>query len=168
MFVQTSLCAAAAGTCRMSAMAGMGSADRGSCGQPCRESYFLGGRWDTTPLSWKDRSLIARIPALKEAGVDCLCIGDRDRRVEYVAVYTAQCRTALEDDQAPADADRETVERVFAPNGVAKNSVFERAEPHRARFPTPSVIWSCRRRRCGTPCTAPPARPSAATRWTRR
>ncbi len=131
VFVQTSLCAAAAGTCRMSAMAGMGSADRGSCGWPCRESYFLGGRWDTTPLSWKDRSLIARIPALKEAGVDCLCIGDRDRRVEYVAVYTAQCRAALEDDQAPADADRETVERVFAPNGVAKNSVFERAEPHK-------------------------------------
>lgn len=131
VFVQTSLCAAAAGTCRMSSMAGLGSADRGSCGYPCRKSYFLGGRWDTTPLSWKDRSLIARIPALKEAGVDCLCIGDRDRRVEYVAVYTAQCRAALEDDQPPADADRETVERVFAPNGVAKNNVFERSEPHK-------------------------------------
>ncbi len=131
VFVQTSLCAAAAGTCRMSAMSNLGSADRGSCGFPCRESYFLGGRWDTTPLSWKDRSLIGRIPALKEAGVDCLCIGDRDRRVEYVAVYTAQCRAALEDDQSPAVHDRDTVERVFAPNGVAKDSIFERAEPHK-------------------------------------
>ncbi len=130
VFVQTSLCPAAAGTCRMSAMSGRGSADRGACGAPCRESYSLGGRWDTTPLSWKDRSLIADIPALKEAGVDCVCIGDRDRRVEYVAAYTAEVRAALEDDQKPAPTDRETMERVFAPYGVAGTRVFERAEPH--------------------------------------
>jgi len=130
VFVQTSLCAAAAGTCRMSAMSGRGSADRGWCALPCRENFTLGGRWDTTPLSWKDRSLIGDIPALKEAGVDCICIGDREKRVEYVAVYTAECRSALEDDQKPAEADRETAERVFSPYGVAKEKVFERAEPH--------------------------------------
>ena len=131
VFVQTSLCAAAAGTCRMSAMSGHGSADRGWCAMPCRESFSLGGRWDTTPLSWKDRSLIGDIPALKEAGVDCICIGDREKRVEYVAVYTAECRSALEDNQKPAEADRETMERVFSEYGVAKKGVFERAEPHR-------------------------------------
>jgi putative protease len=48
-----------------------------------------------------------------------------------VAAYTAECRAALEDDQKPAPADRETMERVFAPNGVAKTAVYERAEPHR-------------------------------------
>ena len=131
VFVQTTLCAAAAGTCRMSAMSGRGSADRGYCALPCREAFSLGGRWDTTPLSWKDRSLIGDIPALKEAGVDCVCIGDREKRVEYVAVYTAECRHALEDDQQPAPPDRETMERVFSEYGVARDKVFERAEPHR-------------------------------------
>ena len=107
VFVQTTLCAAAAGTCRMSAMSGRGSADRGYCALPCREAFSLGGRWDTTPLSWKDRTLIGDIPALKEAGVDCVCIGDREKRVEYVAAYTAECRHAIEDDQKPANPDRE-------------------------------------------------------------
>ena len=130
VYVQSSLCAAAAGTCRMSALSGRGSADRGMCSGMCRETYTLGGRWDTTPLSWKDRSLIADIPALKEAGVDCVCIGDRGRRVEYVAAYTAEVRSALEDDQKIAEADRDTMERVFAPYGVARSRVFERAEPH--------------------------------------
>ena len=131
VFVQTSLCAAAAGTCRMSAMSGLGSADRGSCGAPCRESFSLGGRWDTTPLSWKDRSLLADIPALKEAGVTCVCLGDRGRRVEYVAAYTAEARAALEDDQKPAPADRADMERAFAPYGVAGKNIYERGEPHR-------------------------------------
>ena len=130
VFVQSSLCPAAAGTCRMSAMSGHGSADRGMCDEPCRETYTLGGRWDTTPLSWKDRSLLGDIPALKDAGVDCVVIGNRERRVEYVAAYTAEARNALEDDQKPAAADRDTLERVFAPYGVAKKRIFERAEPH--------------------------------------
>ena len=130
VFVQTSLCPAAAGTCRMSSMAGHGSADRGQCAELCRETYTLGGRWDTTPLSWKDRTLLTDIPALKEAGVSCVVIGNRERRVEYVAAYTAEARNALEDDQKPANADRESMERVFAPYGVARKRVFERAEPH--------------------------------------
>ena len=130
VFVQTSLCAAAAGTCRMSAMTSADSADRGQCSNLCRETYTLGGRWDTTPLSWKDRTLLADVPALKEAGVDCLCIGDRGRRVEYVAAYTAELRQAMEDDQKPAETDRDNMERVFAPYGVARKHVFERAEPH--------------------------------------
>ena len=41
--------------------------------------YTLGGRWDTTPLSWKDRTLLADIPALKDAGVDCVVLGNRER-----------------------------------------------------------------------------------------
>lgn len=130
VFVQTSLCAAAAGTCRMSAVEGRGSADRGMCGQLCRETFSLGGRWDTTPLSWKDRSLIGAIPDLAAAGVKCVCIGDRDRRPEYVAAYTAECRSALEDGQEPSPVDRETLARVFSPWGVAENAVYERAEPH--------------------------------------
>ena len=130
VFVQSSLCPAAAGTCRMSSMAGHGSADRGQCAELCRETYTLGGRWDTTPLSWKDRTLLGDIPALKDAGVTCVVLGNRERRVEYVAAYTAEARNALEDDQKPAEADRDSMERVFAPYGVAKKRVFERAEPH--------------------------------------
>ena len=130
VFVQSSLCPAAAGTCRMSSMSGRGSADRGECAELCRETYTLGGRWDTAPLSWKDRTLLTSLPALKDAGVSCVVIGNRERRVEYVAAYTAELRDALEDDQKPANADRDTMERVFCPYGVAKNRIFERAEFH--------------------------------------
>ena len=129
VFVQTSMCAAAAGQCRLSAAMNRGSADRGRCSAPCRESYTLGGRWDTTPLSWKDRTLIPDVKALEEAGVACACIGDRDRRVEYVAAYTSVLREAIQEEQQPAASERRTLEEVFCPHGVAAKDVFEPVEP---------------------------------------
>ena len=129
VFVQTSLCPSAAGQCRMSALSGRGSADRGQCDCPCRESYTLGGRWDTTPLSWKDRCMIPQIEQLAEAGVDCVCIGDRERRAEYTAAYTAVCREAIRENQQPAAPDREAMEKVFIPRGVTSGTVYEPAVP---------------------------------------
>lgn len=129
VFIQTSLCAAAAGTCRMSALSGRGSADRGQCDCPCRESYTLGGRWDTTPLSWKDRTLIPCVRELEEAGVGCVCIGDREKRVEYTAAYTGVCREAVQENQQPAAPDRENLEQIFSANGVAAKDIFEPAQP---------------------------------------
>ena len=43
VYAQTSLCAAAAGTCRMSTFMGSGSADRGLCTEPCRGTFTFGG-----------------------------------------------------------------------------------------------------------------------------
>ena len=130
VYAQTSLCAAACGTCRMSAMAGQGSEDRGLCSRLCRENYTFGGRWDTTPLSWKDRSLLPDVPALEEAGVTCLCLGDRDRRPEYAAAYTRVFAAAIREKAQPAPMDLAAMEEAFAPYGVQKKEIYEPAEPH--------------------------------------
>ena len=128
VFVQSSLCASVAGQCRMSVFAGQESAERGLCSAPCRESYSLGGRWDTTPLSFRDRCLLAEIPALKEAGVACICLGGRERRPEYVAAYTKVLRRAADNGEQPALPDREEMERAFCRYGVAKKDIFECAD----------------------------------------
>ncbi len=129
VYVQTSLCAAAAGTCRMSMVAGQQSEDRGLCSELCRESYTFGGRWDTTPLSFKDRSLLSKVKELSEAGVCAAALGDRDRRPEYVAAYTAAYRAAIREETQPAPQDLEQMENVFAPRGVAKEQLYEIAQP---------------------------------------
>ena len=129
VYAQTTLCAAVCGTCRMSSSAGQGSADRGLCARPCRENYTFGGRWDTTPLSWKDRSLMPDVEALEEAGVTCLCLGDRDRRPEYSAAYARAFSLAVRDKTQPAGPDLARMEEAFAPWGVAKKEIYEPGEP---------------------------------------
>lgn len=125
VYAQTSLCAAACGTCRMSMSAGQQSEDRGLCSEICRESYTFGGRWDTTPLSFKDRSLLSKVKELSEAGVTGAALGDRDRRPEYVAAYTAAFRGAIREDQQPAPIQLERMESAFCPRGVAKEQLYE-------------------------------------------
>ena len=128
VWVQTPLCAAACGTCRMSALAGRESAERGLCSELCRERYTLGGRWDTTPLSWKDRCMLGDVRALIDAGVACLAIGSRERRSEYVAAFTNVWATAIRESQLPAEPELDRLERAFAPWGVAKKALYETAE----------------------------------------
>lgn len=147
VYVQRSRCAAAAGHCRMSALMGRGSADRGMCALPCRESYSLGGRWDDHPLSWKDRSLIGSIPQLAEAGVACVCIGDREKRPEYVAAYTAACRDAVADGELPAALDVDTLTKVFSLYGVAEGDAFESAEAPPEQDPKAVEHWCAELRR---------------------
>ena len=130
VYVQTSLCAAAAGTCRMSVMAGRGSEDRGLCSEPCREGFTFGGRMDTTPLSFRDRSLLSRVRELEEWGVTGVCLGDRDRTPEYVAAYTAVLRKAIREDLQPAALDLELMDSMLVPFGTARQQVYEPAEPH--------------------------------------
>ena len=126
--VQTPLCAAACGTCRMSAFAGRESAERGLCSELCREQYTLGGRWDTTPLSWKDRCMLPACRDLIDAGVACLAIGSRERRSEYVSAFTDVWATAIRESQLPAEPELERLERVFLPWGAAKKDLYETAE----------------------------------------
>lgn len=133
VWVQTPLCAAACGTCRMSALAGRESAERGLCSELCRESYTLGGRWDTTPLSWKERCLLPECRALIDAGVASFAIGSRERRSEYVAAFTNVWATAIRENQLPAEPELARLERVFLPYGAAKTAAYETAEPPEKR-----------------------------------
>ena len=146
VWVQTPLCAAACGTCRMSAMAGRESAERGLCSELCREKYTLGGRWDTTPLSWKDRCMLPDCRALIDAGVACLALGSRERRSEYTAAYTSIWSTAVKENQLPAESVLEQLERTFTPWGVAKNNLYEiAAEPERNSYESEAFCADIRR-----------------------
>ena len=146
VWVQTPLCAAACGTCRMSAFAGRESAERGLCSELCREQYTLGGRWDTTPLSWKDRCMLPACRDLIDAGVACLAIGSRERRSEYVSAFTDVWATAIRESQLPAEPELERLERVFLPWGAAKKDLYETAEaPEKIPGETEAVCAEQRR-----------------------
>ena len=120
VMVQGRLCAAVRGLCTLSVQNGRGSADRGECARNCREHFSLGGRWDSTPLSYKDRCLLRSLDALEEAGVDCVYIGDRDRRPEYTAAFTALYARAVHEKKLPARADLDTLERYFSEYGFSR------------------------------------------------
>lgn len=147
VWVQTPLCAAACGTCRMSAFAGRESAERGLCSELCRERYTLGGRLDSTPLSWKERCMLGEYRELIDAGVACLAIGSRERRSEYVGAYTNAWATAVRDNQLPAEPELERLNRVFLPWGAARKALYETAEaPEKVAGETESVCAEQRRR----------------------
>ena len=116
---QGALCAAERGQCSLSRLNGRGSADRGSCAGNCRERYSLGGRWDSTPLSYKDRCLLRQVDALEKAGVDCLYIGDIHRRAEYVAQMTQLYDKAVHEGKQSAAPDVEKAEEIFSEYGFS-------------------------------------------------
>ncbi len=116
---QGALCAAERGQCSLSRLNGRGSADRGSCANNCRESFSLGGRWDTTPLSYKDRCLLQQVDELEKSGVDCLYIGDIHRRAEYVAAMTQLYDKAIHEGKQSAAPDVEKAEEIFSEYGFS-------------------------------------------------
>ncbi len=122
VLAQGSLCAAESGQCALSVLAGRGSADRGACAGLCREPYSLGGRWDTTPLSYKDRCLLRSLDALERAGVKCVWIGGRDQRPEYTAAFTAVYARAVKEGKLPAQSDLERLESVFSRYGFSEGT----------------------------------------------
>jgi len=122
VMVQGKLCAAVSGLCSMCLMAGQQSADRGLCTAVCREGYSLGGRWDSTPLSFKDRCLIHRLVDLEKAGVSCVWLGDRDMRAEYTAAFTAIYARAVQEGKLPAVSDLEKTHGIFSPYGYSETS----------------------------------------------
>ena len=118
--VQGPLCAAERGQCSLSRLNGRGSADRGNCAGSCRERYSLGGRWDSTPLSYKDRCLIRQIDTLKNAGVDCLYIAQSHSRPEYTAAMTQLYDKAIHDGKLPAAPDIAKAEEIFGSYGFSE------------------------------------------------
>ena len=120
VLAQGSICAAESGTCRFSVRAGRGSADRGLCAAPCRESYSLGGRWDTTPLSFKDRCLIRSLDRLDEAGVTGVLLGEGIKRPEAVAAYTALYSRALHEGKLPSESELTKLEELLSEHGFSE------------------------------------------------
>lgn len=108
VFVHGALCVCHSGQCLFSSLVGGRSGNRGECAQPCRLPYRDARGREAYPLSLKDLSLAAHIPALIEAGVSSLKIEGRMKSPAYVGGVVRIFRRLL-DESRPATPD-ETAE----------------------------------------------------------
>ena len=111
VFIHGALCVSHSGQCLFSSLVGGRSGNRGECAQPCRLPYGCGGcsadrnrpkgtpygGGENYPLSLKDLSLAAHVPALIEAGVSSLKIEGRMKSPAYVSGVTAVWRRLLDE-----------------------------------------------------------------------
>ncbi len=106
VFVHGAMCTSVSGRCYFSQdIAGTAekSANRGECMQPCRRRWWV---YDETTkeyiydgerfLNSRDLCMIAHIPQLIEAKIDCFKIEGRMREPNYVEVVTKCYREAIE------------------------------------------------------------------------
>ena len=117
IFVHGAFCFCHSGQCYMSALIGRRSGNRGTCAQPCRLQYSLGGRKDDFPLSLKDNCLVEYLEELEKAGVACVKIEGRMKRPEYSAIATAIYSRAIRDKVRPAPSEMAELELAFSRQG---------------------------------------------------
>jgi U32 family peptidase len=95
VFAHGALCVCYSGQCLMSSFIGSRSGNRGSCAQPCRLPYELGGKKGYL-MSPKDLCTLEFLPELVSTGVAALKIEGRMKSPEYVAVVTGIYRKYLD------------------------------------------------------------------------
>ncbi|MCR5522913.1 MAG: U32 family peptidase [Clostridia bacterium] len=113
-FVHGALCMCVSGQCLMSSILGGRSGNRGLCAQPCRLPFGVNEKGGYA-LSLKDLSLVDKISALADAGVDSLKIEGRMKRPEYVAAAVTACKNSIsgKEDKAVTSA----LDAVFSRSG---------------------------------------------------
>lgn len=118
-FVHGALCVSYSGRCWMSAVLGDRSANRGTCGQPCRLAWNLKeGSGKTLAenlhlLSLKDMNRSDHLGAMIDAGITSFKIEGRLKSMDYVKNVTAFYRQALDRELARrAGASRDSFGRV--------------------------------------------------------
>ena len=111
VFVHGAHCMSVSGQCKLSAMIGGRSGNRGMCAQPCRLPFSDGA--NDHALSLRDLSLIEHADELRTLGVTSLKIEGRLKRPEYVAATVKELRRAL-DGEGP---DMELLTSVFSRSG---------------------------------------------------
>ncbi len=146
VFIHGALCVSHSGQCLFSSVVGGRSGNRGECAQPCRLPYRCAGCGDrsafnergrrgshnrngrldherrgaeegTYPLSLKDLSLAAHVPALIEAGVSSLKIEGRMKSAGYVGGVTAIWRRLLDERRAATTEEVAALGELFSRNG---------------------------------------------------
>lgn len=117
VFAHGAFCFCHSGQCYMSALIGRRSGNRGSCAQPCRLQYSLGGRKDDYPLSLKDNCLVEHLAELEEAGVTCVKIEGRMKRPEYSAIVTGIYSRAIKEKLRPTAEEMNELELCFSRQG---------------------------------------------------
>ena len=115
-FVHGAQCMSVSGQCRMSAMLGGRSANRGQCAQPCRLPFRAPGGTGFD-LSLMDLSLLPYAQELSAMGVASLKIEGRMKRPEYVAAAVHAYRLAL-DGAAVDSQEAERLKTVFSRGGL--------------------------------------------------
>ncbi|MBO5316356.1 MAG: U32 family peptidase [Clostridia bacterium] len=113
VFLHGALCVCHSGQCLFSSMVGGRSGNRGECAQPCRLP-FVGGKY---PLSLKDLSYAAHIPALIESGVASLKIEGRMKSPTYVYTVTSIFRRLLDEGRGATAEEWEALKRAFSRGG---------------------------------------------------
>ncbi len=131
VFIHGALCVSHSGQCLFSSLVGGRSGNRGECAQPCRLPYGCGGcapdrgrqkgksasGGENYPLSLKDLSLAAHVPALIDAGVSSLKIEGRMKSPAYVSGVTAIWRRLLDEGRGATDDEMNTLSELFSRGG---------------------------------------------------
>lgn len=120
IFVHGALCVSHSGQCLFSSLVGGRSGNRGECAQPCRLPYSCadckGGR-NPYPLSLKDLTLAAHVPALIRSGVSSLKIEGRMKSPEYVYENARVWRTLLDERRAATPEEIRRLSAAFSRGG---------------------------------------------------
>ena len=111
------VCAAAPGTCRLSAFTGGRAACYSDCPMPCRRSYTISSRPEGIPLSRRELCLAGQGEALASCGLTALRVLGGHRRPEYAAL-TARVYAAVARGEKPEEGDLLLLEKAFAPGGM--------------------------------------------------
>ena len=117
-FIHGALCVCHSGQCLFSSLVGGRSGNRGECAQPCRLPYrAAAGSKESYPLSLKDLSLAAHVPALLETGVASLKIEGRMKSPAYVLTVTRIWRRLLDERRAATEDEMRALADAFSRGG---------------------------------------------------
>ncbi len=117
VFIHGALCVSHSGQCLFSSIVGGRSGNRGECAQPCRLPYGCGRREESYPLSLRDLSLAAHVPALIDAGISSLKIEGRMKSPGYVSGVTAIWRRLLDERRAATIDEMTALSDLFSRGG---------------------------------------------------
>ena len=116
-FIHGALCVSHSGQCLFSSLVGGRSGNRGECAQPCRLPFAC-GRKQGYPLSLKDLTLAAHVPALIEYGVSSLKIEGRMKSPEYVRDTARIWRRLLDENRAATPEELKRLSEIFSRGGL--------------------------------------------------
>ena len=116
-FIHGALCVSHSGQCLFSSLVGGRSGNRGECAQPCRLPFAC-GRKQGYPLSLKDLTLAAHVPALIEYGVSSLKIEGRMKSPEYVRDTARIWRRLLDERRAATPEELKRLSEIFSRGGL--------------------------------------------------
>ncbi len=128
MFIHGALCVSHSGQCLFSSLVGGRSGNRGECAQPCRLPFACKKNGNAYPLSLKDLSLAAHVPALIESGVASLKIEGRMKAPEYVRDTARIWRRLLNERRAATPDEMRELASIFSRGGFTDGYYKEKID----------------------------------------